>query len=107
MRPDHKTYIGGSDAGPLMGVGYKSPLDVFYLKTGQREPDDLSDNEAVRWGTALEPFVLTEAERLLGLPVVSHPFKRIQNRLHKSWKADGFVAPWRWADLARRRKAHE
>lgn len=84
MRPDHKTYIGGSDAGPLMGVGYKSPLDVFYLKTGKTEPDDLSDNEAVRWGTALEPFVLKEAERLLGLPVVSHPFKRIQNRLHKN-----------------------
>jgi hypothetical protein len=38
--------------------------DVFMLKTGQKEPDDLSDNEAVQMGTLLqEPIMRCAAGR--------------------------------------------
>jgi predicted phage-related endonuclease len=92
MRPDHKSYLGGSDAGPLMGFGYKTPRDVFALKTGEREPEDLSENEAVRWGTALEPFVLDEGERILGRKIERDPkFRRHPIRNYVGGHIDGLM----------------
>ena len=62
---DHKkwaelrnTGLGGSDAGVVMGVNpYKSRLTLWLEKTGQKEPDDLSDVEAVQWGIRNEPNI--------------------------------------------------
>lgn len=49
------TGIGGSDAGVIMGLNpYRSVWDLYMEKTGEKEPDDLSNNEAVYWGTVLE-----------------------------------------------------
>lgn len=49
------TGIGGSDAGVILGVNpYKSLLALWLEKTGIQEPDDLSDNSAVYWGSTLE-----------------------------------------------------
>ena len=48
--------IGGSDAGVILGVSpYKSAVELYLEKTGQAEPPDLSDNEAVEMGNWLEP----------------------------------------------------
>lgn len=50
--------IGGSDAGAIMDLNpYKSPYQIWLEKTGQIEPEDLSDNEYVYWGTVLEEAV--------------------------------------------------
>lgn len=50
--------IGGSDAGVIMGLNpYKSPFQLWMEKTGQIQPEDLSDNEYVYWGTVLEEAV--------------------------------------------------
>lgn len=47
--------IGGSDAGVVMGVNpYRGRLSLWMEKTGQQEPQDLSDNEAVYWGNKNE-----------------------------------------------------
>lgn len=50
--------IGGSDAGTIMRMNpYKGRLSLWLEKTGQKEPDDLSDNESVYWGTKLEDLI--------------------------------------------------
>lgn len=49
------TGIGGSDAASIMGYNpRKSALQLWMEKTGQTEPEDLSNNERVYWGTVLE-----------------------------------------------------
>lgn len=47
--------IGGSDIACIMGHGYKSALELWREKTGQKESPDLSDNERVQMGVACEP----------------------------------------------------
>ena len=50
--------IGGSDAAAAVGLcRYKSPLELWLEKTGRKPGADLSDNDAVFWGTVLEPVV--------------------------------------------------
>lgn len=52
--------IGGSDVGYIAGLSsYKSPLDLYLIKTGQKEDDEVS-NEACLWGDKLEPIVAEE-----------------------------------------------
>lgn len=47
--------IGGSDAATIMGLNpWKSALELWMEKTGQREPADLSKNQRVYWGTKNE-----------------------------------------------------
>lgn len=49
------TGIGGSDAAVILGVSpWKSALTLWAEKTGQKEPDDLSQNQRVYWGTKNE-----------------------------------------------------
>ena len=69
-----KRGIGGSDAAAAIGLSrYRSPLDVWMDKTGRAEPKDLSDNDAVRWGTILEgPIADYFAER--------HPELKVRRR---------------------------
>lgn len=50
--------IGSSDAAAAIGLSpYKSPLELWLEKTGRKAPDDLSQSEAVFWGTTLEPVL--------------------------------------------------
>lgn len=50
--------IGGSDASTIAGINrWKSPYQLWLEKTRQIEPEDISDNEYVYWGTALEQLV--------------------------------------------------
>lgn len=50
--------IGGSDAAASVGLcRYKSPLELWLEKTGRKPAADLSDNDAVYWGTVLEPVI--------------------------------------------------
>lgn len=50
--------IGGSDAAVAVGLSrWKSQFQLWLEKTGQVEPEDLSDNEYIYWGTVLEQVV--------------------------------------------------
>lgn len=50
--------IGGSEAGAVLGVNkYQSNVDLWELKTGRREPPDLSENAAVQFGKYAEPLL--------------------------------------------------
>jgi putative phage-type endonuclease len=50
--------IGGSDVSSIMGINkYGSPLEVWLEKTGRKQHDDMSGNEAVEWGNRLESMV--------------------------------------------------
>lgn len=50
--------IGSSEAAAAVGLSpYTSPLALWQHKTARLPPLDLSDNEAVFWGTTLEPIV--------------------------------------------------
>jgi len=57
----------------MMGIGgsdeYKiktSPTELWQQKTGAVPPKDLSDIDAVKWGTLLEEVILRELSRVLG-----------------------------------------
>lgn len=50
--------IGASDAAAAIGLSpYKSPLALWLEKTGRKAPDDLSQSDAVFWGSTLEPIL--------------------------------------------------
>ncbi len=64
-----KQGIGGSDAGAILGFNkYKSPHSVWLDKTTDFS-EDLSDKEAVYWGTRLEPVVAERFEEVTGKKV--------------------------------------
>ena len=58
--PDRETWLknrwglGGSDSGAVCGFGFKSPTELWEEKTGIRTPKDLSDDERVSFGNAVE-----------------------------------------------------
>ena len=50
--------IGSSDAAVAVGLSpYKSPLSLWLEKTNRKPAVDLSEKEAVIWGTVLEPVL--------------------------------------------------
>ena len=60
--------IGGSDVAAICGLNpWKSPLAVYLEKTGQI--DGPKENEAMHWGTILEPIIAKEFEERTGLKV--------------------------------------
>lgn len=65
-----KKGIGGSDAAASIGLNhYKSAVELWLEKTGQKEPDDLSDNEKVQWGKILEDVIAEEFPKRTGLKI--------------------------------------
>ena len=58
--------LGGSDCAVVFGLNpYRTPFQLYLEKVGEVPPADLSDNEAVYWGTALEDLVAQRyAERM-------------------------------------------
>lgn len=64
------TGIGGSDIAVIMGLNpWKSAYALYMEKSGQVEPDDLSENEYVYWGTVLEAAVANRFAELTGKKV--------------------------------------
>lgn len=55
---DRHKFIGGSDAGTIMNVNpWKSQYELWLEKTGQLEPDDISNKLQVWFGTEEEEIV--------------------------------------------------
>ncbi len=82
IRPDRRSFIGGSDARTIMGDDEATLVRLWREKRGEVEPEDLSTNLVVQLGTVTEHLnrhwyerntgqVVTEAQRQ-----VFHPVKR-------------------------------
>ena len=53
-----KQSIGASEAAMAIGLSaFKSPLELWKEKTGRKEPDDLSGDERVGYGTQAEEHI--------------------------------------------------
>ena len=79
---ERKDFIGGSDIAAVMGMSrWKTPLTLWLEKTGEIEPDDKSDDEAVELGRELEDFVAKKFSRKTGLNVR----KRKEKYTHKKY----------------------
>ena len=73
--------IGGSDAPSILGFGRHSPLELFGIKTGVIEEDDLSKLEFVHFGNVLEGVIAEEYERRTGR-VVTRVTEQYQSEAH-------------------------
>lgn len=59
--------VGASEAAIVMGENPRSsPLELYALKLGLLPPADLSDNEAVEWGSRLEPLIAEKYATVTG-----------------------------------------
>lgn len=62
--------IGGSDVAALLGISkWKSALELWLEKTGQGDAL-VQENEAMQWGTIMEPVIRTHFSEITGKPVV-------------------------------------
>ena len=51
-------YIGGSEASAIIGQNpYMNNVQLYMIKTGQAEPEDISDKPYVQYGIAAEPLI--------------------------------------------------
>lgn len=63
--------IGGSDAAPALGLSkFKTQVELYYEKLGEYVPEQ---NEAMEWGTRLEPVVRQKYAEVMFLPVIQPP----------------------------------
>lgn len=71
---DRRSFIGGSDIAGVMGLSrWTTPLRIWAEKTGQVEPEDLSEKEYVQLGSELEEFIAKKFEKETGLKVRKAP----------------------------------
>lgn len=89
---ERKFGIGGSDAAAILGWSrWKSNVDLWEEKTGEREPEDISNKIYVEYGHNAEPhirelFALDHPEYEV---IYESPYKIIRNDEH----------PWLFATL--------
>lgn len=90
---ERKGYITGSDASVVMGVNpYSSLYDVWELKLGLKEPEDITENPRVAAGNYLESGILRMFQDRTGKEVIK-PEKISIHSEHK-WMAgnlDGWI----------------
>ena len=50
--------IGGSDASAILGMNpYRTNIELWQIKTGQLDPEDISDKPYVKYGTEAEQYL--------------------------------------------------
>ncbi len=70
IKNNRQDYIGGSDIGSIMGASpWKSAYTLWAEKTGLITPEDISDKEAVWWGTVEEDLVAKRFTMKTGIKV--------------------------------------
>jgi len=78
--------LGGSDSWTAMGLNpWKSRMALWAERCRLIEPDDLSQNEAVRLGTLLEPVVAGEYARATGRKIFDPGRFRILRSAQRPW----------------------
>jgi putative phage-type endonuclease len=51
-------YIGGSDSAAVLGMNpYRTNVELFRIKTGQLQPEDISEKPHVKYGTEAEKHI--------------------------------------------------
>ena len=54
----HRNRIGGSDAAAIVNMNpYRSNMELWQIKTGQLEQEDISDKPYVKYGIEAEPHL--------------------------------------------------
>lgn len=87
-----KSGIGGSDAPAVLGMSpFSTPYTIWLEKTRRTEPDDLSDNESVYWGTVLEDDIAKEFAK-------RHPDMQVRR---KRGVMQSIERPWQFATVDR------
>lgn len=84
---ERKKGIGASEASCIIGVNpWKSNVELWQEKTGQREPEDISDKDCVMYGKKAEELVrgLFELD-YPGYKVEYDEFGMIANRPNEPW----------------------
>lgn len=75
-------YIGGSDASAILGMNpYRTNVELWQIKTGQLEPDDISDKPYVKYGTEAE-------EHLRALFALDFPQYKVDYAENNMWLND-------------------
>ena len=65
---ERKNGLFATDAAPALGMSkYRTPVAVWLEKTGQAEPEDLSNIEAVQMGNFMEPHIAALYRERLGV----------------------------------------
>lgn len=86
-----KDYIGGSDASAIVGCNpYMSNVDLWEIKTGRMEQEDISDKPYVRYGVQAEPL-------LRELFKIDFPQYEVKYEENNSFTNDQY--PWAAASL--------
>ena len=77
---NRKKYIGGSDVSCILGLNpYKTNVQLYREKKGLVEPDDLSDNPLVAYGTQAE-------EHIRALFTLDHQELKVEYIPNNSWR---------------------
>lgn len=77
--------LGASDAGTVIGVNrWKTNVELWAEKTGQREPEDISSKPAVQYGHDAEPHIraLFELDHPEFRVTYESPYKIIRSEAH-------------------------
>lgn len=75
----HRTRIGGSDAASIVGMNpYKDNVELWKIKTGQAESEDISDKPYVKYGTEAE-------EHLRALFALDFPEYEVHYQENNMW----------------------
>lgn len=75
-----KSGIGGSDAAAILGLSpFKTNVQVWEEKVGLREPEDISDNEQVKYGKEAEDLLV----KLFALDYPQYEVKINKNVVYK------------------------
>ena len=112
-----RSFIGGSDAGTIMGEDERALLRLWRQKRGEVEPDDLSGNLVVQLGAATEDLnrrwyeantgqVLVDIQRRIRHPILHWMAATLDGRVQGSevvFEAK-FMLPWSFSEEAALRK---
>ena len=76
---NRKKYLGGSDVSCILGLNpYRTNVQLYREKKGLVEPDDLSDNPLVQYGTQAE-------EHIRALFALDYPNLKVEYVPNNSW----------------------
>ena len=84
-------YIGGSDAACVLGLNpWRSNVELWEIKTGRKQAEDISDKPFVKYGHDAEPYL----RALFALDFPEYEVEYVDNNM---WLNDKY--PWAHASL--------
>ena len=90
--PNRASYLGGTDVAAIIGASpWKTPMDVWRLKTGKAQPAPMT--ERMEWGLALEPIVIDQYARRFGMQTMPAQFRALADCQFIGGHADGLAWP--------------